>query len=87
MSTMRHPEQNGSPVTWRELGLALHPVREALAEVKDEIAELRADLAASKYIAESRALLGPRGRLLANGIIVSVPAALIGALVTLIASR
>lgn len=44
-------EGNGDPVTWRELNLALKPLREGLARVEKKLDE-----------AAQQAWLGPKGR-------------------------
>lgn len=72
---------NGDPVTWRELNLALDPIKDDVKEVKHEITELRADLTASKLITTNRAFLGARGVTVANGLLIAVPAGLVSALV------
>lgn len=59
---------NGDPVTWRELNLALEPLKKGLKRVEDKIDD-----------AASQAWLGPRGRdlLVAGGFSGAIAAVLI----------
>lgn len=60
---------NGTPVTWRELGLALDPLKSSLSEVRADVKTLLAahagDEAVSKF---QRGLLGGVVILVASGI-------------------
>lgn len=49
------PERNGSHVTWRELNLALDPIKSDVAEIKGDVKAMRSET-------NENAWLGPRAR-------------------------
>lgn len=53
---------NGAHVTWRELNLALGPI-------KDDVSEIKADVKALRTERESESWLGARGRSVATTIV------------------
>lgn len=73
---------NGSPVTWRELTLALDPIREDIKDAKTSLDIFHAEFNAFRTMNERRAFLGARGRVVVNGLLVAVPAALVAAVVS-----
>ena len=73
--------ENGSHVTWRELNLALEPMKEDIGEIKTEAKALRGEMQTGfKSIADSQ-WLGPQGRsFLAGGAILTSAVAILLAL-------
>lgn len=53
---------NGSPVTWRELDLALAPIHEKLQEFKVSLDVFHAEFTAERTLREKRSFFGDRGR-------------------------
>ena len=59
--------ENGSHVTWRELNLALEPIKDDIGEIKTEAKALRGEMQTGfKQIADSQ-WLGPQGRTFVAG--------------------
>jgi hypothetical protein len=67
---------NGSHVTWRELNLALGPIREDVGEIKEDVKAIR-----------EQSWLGPRGKALVTtvvgGVLVLVISGLVSAAIAL----
>lgn len=78
---------NGSPVSWRELNLALDPIKKDVVEVKTSLDVFHAEFNAFRILNDSRSFLGARGRGLVNGLLVAVPAGLVSVIVTVLLQR